>query len=328
MLQNGLLAGAVFTQKKRMYTGKVDSAVWPFCGEGDEDTCHILWCCPKWHSVRVANGLAELARQHWPPVMQLCGVYVPGAPEAPPARMWGKIQIALAHVIQILYTYLKENDPYDVLERDEHDGDDDDAADDAADDDDDEIDEIDAAPAGIASCQRPVPSPPQYSYEFPLLRRDCPPDNFSSVFALRAVVPDFKAASNNAFHWGPDAWKALYTYWTGRQYTPADVKSCTTWPEIALDAALCFGTLALTGSDDKPDLRTLLRIVKRASKRVAAIACFELPYGPDSCRFRPLWIPAVEVFDRCVRLTHDDEVNALLHDWGILPCNWKLRSLT
>ena len=298
-----LLAGAVFTQKKRMYAGKVDSAVCPFCGEGDEDTCHILWSCPKWHSVRVANGLAELAWQHWPPVMQLCGFYVPGAPQAPPAHMWGKIQVALAQVIQSRYTYLKENNLYDVLERD--------AQDDAADD-----DEIDAAPAGTASCQRPVPSPPQYSYEFPLFRRVCPPDNFSSVFALRAVVPDFKAASKDAFHWGPDAWKALYAYWSGRQYTPADVKSCTTWPEIALDAALCFGTRALTGSDDKPDLRTLLRTVKRASKRVAAIACFELPDGPDSCRFRPLWIPAVEALDRCVRLTHYDEVNALLNDWG------------
>ena len=55
-----LLAGAVFTQKKRMYAAKVDSAVCPFCGEGDEDTCHILWCCPKWHSVRAQMVLLNL----------------------------------------------------------------------------------------------------------------------------------------------------------------------------------------------------------------------------------------------------------------------------
>ena len=114
---------------------------------------------------------------------------------------------------------MRENDLYDVLESHEHDGDDDDD------------DEVDATPAGIESCQRPVPSLPQYSYEFPLFRH-------------------FK------------------------------------------------------------------RELSCASNRVAAIACFELPDGPDSCRFRPLWIPAVEALDRCVRLAHYDEVNALLHDWG------------
>ena len=150
----------------------------------------------------------------------------------------------------------------------------------------------------------------QYSYEFPLFRRVCPPDNFSSVFALRAVVPDFKAASKDAFHWGPDAWKALYAYWSGRQHTPADVKSCTTWPEIALTLPYALALVVSRAAMTSLICARCCVLLSCASKRVAAIACFELPDGPDSCRFRPLWIPAVEALDRCVRLAHYDEVNA------------------
>ena len=111
-----LLTGAVTTQRVRFLAGLSDSACCPFCNSGDENMFHLLWECQTWQHIR--NDLCHLTLQpvRWPPVMRLCGYYVPSATASPPLAVWHEVQVVLARIIQARTQYLTRHEMFDVHE--------------------------------------------------------------------------------------------------------------------------------------------------------------------------------------------------------------------
>ena len=57
--------------------------------------------------------------EKWPTAMKMCGMYIPGAEEAPNQEEWPKIQLTLARIIQARTAWLKSSGRLDNKEKNE-----------------------------------------------------------------------------------------------------------------------------------------------------------------------------------------------------------------